>query len=173
MSVVEYREGIYTRFPRIIPASVGLIVIGILGAALVSGSESEWPLRAFSLLIFCGVVGLIVPIADRYKRIVLTEDRLSVGRDSFFLLGLEGPVITGEEAVRLAGSIASAPWTAKENERFRLLGGAKATSLGQQPVLVRHKKSEKLLVIGSWRPEEFAAALERCMAVAEPGQWSD
>lgn len=171
MVVVEYQEGIHTRFPRRVPASIGLIIVGLVGLAVAS--RNDWLARPFALALVLGVVGLLLQFAARYKRILLTKDRLKVGRDSFPLAALDGPVITGEAAVQLAGSIASNPMAAKENAHLRLLGGSAATTLGQKPVLVRHRKSKKLLVIGSWQPDVLAAALERAMAQSESLDWGD
>ena len=95
------------------------------------------------------------------------------GLDSFALTDLVSPVISGDEAVELAGSVASNPVGRRENERLRLLGGSRATALGPKPVLVQHKNSKKLLVIGSWQPDMFAAAIERSMALSESKDQED
>lgn len=142
-------------------------MLGFLGAAAVSGLESELPMRVSIGMIVAGTFGLSLQFAEPYKRIVLTEDRLSVGKDSFALTDLVAPVITGAEAAELAGAIAGNPLSSKESAELRLLGGGNATTLGQEPVLVRHKTTRKLLVIGSWQPDKFAAALERSIALDE------
>ncbi len=174
--MVEYREGIQTRFPRIVPASVGLLGLGISGVFFTYSAysaESPWPLRVSGLIALVGLLGLMVTFDERHKRVILTGEHLTVGKDCLPLSELAGPVIEGEEAAELASSIAFDPLSTNENKQMRLLGGSHRTTPGQQPVLVRPKPSEKLLVIGSWRPEEFATALEGSLEGAKPGQWSD